>query len=168
MQDPNPTPWGTQDRFQAHYIVRKNDIDNPLDYTARTILSTNGHFSSKKVSSITWNGGKIADVLNSDKSLAKMIIRQSPNDAIITVEPTNEGIRIYGKWKNSFEFGISQELFQIYEIVAYHLKKFSGLKVTQSSSQKQNNDSIPEEDIPKTTVVSSKIRGTMPKGWKPS
>ena len=28
MQDPNPTPWGTQDRFQAHYIVRKNNITN--------------------------------------------------------------------------------------------------------------------------------------------
>ena len=24
MPDPNPLPWGAQDRFQAHFIVRKN------------------------------------------------------------------------------------------------------------------------------------------------
>ena len=24
MQDPNPLPWGAQDRYQAHFIVRKN------------------------------------------------------------------------------------------------------------------------------------------------
>ena len=30
MQDPNPLPWGAQDRFQAHFIVRKNDVENPL------------------------------------------------------------------------------------------------------------------------------------------
>ena len=24
MQDPNPIPWGAQDRFQAHFIVRKD------------------------------------------------------------------------------------------------------------------------------------------------
>ena len=24
MQDPNPLPWGAQDRFQAHFIVQQN------------------------------------------------------------------------------------------------------------------------------------------------
>jgi hypothetical protein len=24
MQDPNPLPWGALDRFQAHFIVKKN------------------------------------------------------------------------------------------------------------------------------------------------
>ena len=52
MQDPNPTPWGTQDRFQAHYIVRVKNIENVLDYTSRTTLSTTGHFGSKKVTDI--------------------------------------------------------------------------------------------------------------------
>tara|TARA_B100000073_G_scaffold256336_1_gene216264 strand:+ start:986 stop:1135 length:150 start_codon:yes stop_codon:yes gene_type:complete len=47
MQDPNPLPWGAQDRFQAHFIVRKQ-ADNSLDLTARTVLKTSGHFGSKK------------------------------------------------------------------------------------------------------------------------
>ena len=122
MQDPNPSPWGAQDRFQAHYIVRVKNIGNVLDYTARTTLSTTGHFGSKKVTDIEWNGGKISDTLNSDTSLKEMIVKQTPNDTIISIEPTNEGVRIYGKWKNSFEFGVSKELFEIYDKIAGHIK----------------------------------------------
>ena len=122
MQDPNPSPWGAQDRFQAHYIVRVKNIGNVLDYTARTTLSTTGHFGSKKVTDIEWNGGKISDTLNSDTSLKEMIVKQTPNDAVISIEPTNQGVRIYGKWKNGFEFGVSKELFEIYNKIAGHIK----------------------------------------------
>ena len=122
MQDPNPTPWGTQDRFQAHYIVRKNNITNVLDYTTRTTLSTTGHFGAKKVTDVEWQGGKISEALNSDTSLKEMIVNQTPDDAVISVEPTNQGIRIYGKWKNGFEFGVSKELFEIYNKIAGHIK----------------------------------------------
>ena len=122
MQDPNPTPWGTQDRYQAHYIVRVKNIENVLDYTARSKLSTTGHFGSKKITDVNWNGGKISKVLDSDTSLKELILQQSPNDAIISIEPTNEGVRIYGKWKNGFELGISKELFEIYDKIAGHVK----------------------------------------------
>ena len=122
MQDPNPSPWGAQDRFQAHYIVRVKGVENVLDYTARTTLSTIGHFGSKKITDIEWQGGKISDTLNSDTSLKEMIVKQTPNDAVISIEPTNEGVRIYGKWKNSFEFGVSKELFEIYDKIAGHIK----------------------------------------------
>ena len=122
MQDPNPTPWGTQDRFQAHYIVRVKNVSNVLDYTTRTTLSTTGHFGSKKVTDVEWQGGKISGILNSDSSLKEMIVNQNPDDAVISVEPTNQGIRIYGKWKNSFEFGVSKELFDIYDKIAGHVK----------------------------------------------
>ena len=51
-----------------------------------------------------------------------MIVNQNPDDAVISVEPTNQGVRIYGKWKNSFEFGVSKELFDIYDKIAGHVK----------------------------------------------
>lgn len=121
MQDPNPLPWGAQDRFQAHYVVKKNTEDS-YQYTARTVLSTKGHFGSKTVSGVRWDGGKLADVLNGDASLNEMIKSQSPNDATIFVDPTENAIRIYGKWKNSFEFGITKELFEIYDKIAGHIK----------------------------------------------
>jgi len=122
MQDPNPLPWGAQDRFQAHFIVNKDSSNNTLEYTARTVLSTDGHFGSKKIKNVTWDGGKLAKALNDDSALNKMIQKQSVKDAIIFVDPTEDVVRIYGKWKNNFEFGITKELFEIYDKVAGHIK----------------------------------------------
>ncbi len=122
MQESNPLPWGAQDRFQAHFIVRKDSGDNPIDYTARTILSTTGHFGSKKIKGVTWDGGKLAKILSDDSALSEMIQKQSVKDATIFVDPTENAIRVYGKWKNDFEFGISKELFEIYDKIAGHIK----------------------------------------------
>ena len=129
MQDPNPLPWGAQDRFQAHFVVQQK-IDNDteswrLRRVARTRLKTTGHFGSKKIIGVTWEGGKLAEDLNADSSLNEMIANQSVNDAIIFVDPTDNGIRIYGKWKNSFDFGITKELFEIYNKIAGHIKKIN-------------------------------------------
>ena len=129
MQDPNPLPWGAQDRFQAHFVVQQdisNDIESwRLRRVARTRLKTTGHFGSKKIIGVTWEGGKLAEDLNADSSLNEMIANQSVNDAIIFVDPTDNGIRIYGKWKNSFDFGITKELFEIYNKIAGHIKKIN-------------------------------------------
>jgi len=123
MQDPNPLPWGAQDRFQAHFIV-KRQAENPLDLTARTILETSGHFGTKKVTKVEWQGGKIANTLNSDSVLNELIAQQSVNDATITIDPTSKGVRIYGKWKNSYEFKISKSQFEIFDKIAGHIKSF--------------------------------------------
>ena len=129
MQDPNPLPWGAQDRFQAHFVVQQdigNDIESwRLRRVARTRLKTTGHFGSKKIIGVTWEGGKLAEDLNADSSLNEAIVNQSVNDAIIFVDPTDNGIRIYGKWKNSFDFGITKELFEIYNKIAGHIKKIN-------------------------------------------
>jgi len=123
MQDPNPLPWGAQDRFQAHFIVRKQ-AEKSVDLTARTILKTSGHFGSKKVTKVEWQGGKIADTLNADSILNDLIVQQSVDDATITIDPTSKGVRIYGKWKNSFEFNVSKVQFEIFDKIAGHIKSF--------------------------------------------
>ena len=123
MQDPNPLPWGAQDRFQAHFIV-KRQAEKSIDLTARTILETSGHFGTKKVTKIEWQGGKIADTLNSDSVLNELIAQQSVDDATITIDPTSKGVRIYGKWKNSFEFKVSKTQFEIFDKIAGHIKSF--------------------------------------------
>ena len=125
MQDPNPLPWGAQDRFQAHFIVQKDIGEKLLNLTARTRLQTTGYFGSKKIIGVTWEGGQLADELNTDSSLNKMIAKQSLNDAIIFVDPTDNGVRIYGKWKNSYDFGITKELFAIYNKIAGYIKKLN-------------------------------------------
>ena len=123
MQDPNPLPWGAQDRFQAHFIVRKQ-AEKSVDLTARTILKTSGHFGSKKVAKVEWQGGKIADTLNADTVLNDLIAQQSVDDATITIDPTSKGVRIYGKWKYSFEFNVSKVQFEIFDKIAGHIKSF--------------------------------------------
>ena len=123
MQDANPLPWGAQDRFQAHFIVQQNPGDKLLNLTARTRLRTSGHFGSKKIIGVTWEGGKLAEDLNADSSLNELIAKQSVNDAIIFVDPTDNGIRVYGKWRNSHDFDVTKELFEIYDKIAGYIKK---------------------------------------------
>ena len=123
MQDPNPLPWGAQDRFQAHFIVQKDIGEKLLNLTARTRLQTTGYFGSKKITGVTWEGGKLAEDLNADSSLNELIVKQSVDDATIFVDPTDNGIRVYGKWKNSHDFGVTKELFEIYDNIAGYIKK---------------------------------------------
>ena len=122
MQDPNPLPWGAQDRFQTHFIVRCNTDKNDSEFVTETKLSTKGHFGSKKLIGVQWVGGKIAETLNNDHELTSMILKQPLKDASIWIDPTKDGVRIYGKWKDSNEFGISKELFAIYDRIASHIK----------------------------------------------
>lgn len=122
MQDPNPMPWGALDRYQAHFIVRKQ-TDHGINYVATTKLTTKGHFSSKTILKVEWNGsGSLAKKLNEDITLNEMIAKQSIPDATIFIEPTDGAIRIRNKWKNHLEFGITKELFEIYDRIAGHIK----------------------------------------------
>ena len=122
MQEPNPLPWGALDRYQAHFIVRKDTSGNDMSFTARTVLSTKGHFGEKQVAGVSWNGGQIANVLNEDSALNELISKQSVNDATIYIEPTETGVRIRNKWKNHLDFGITKEMFEIYDKIAGHIK----------------------------------------------
>ena len=123
MQDPNPLPWGALDRFQAQFIVRKNVGSSGINYTAKTSLKTKGHFGSKVITKVEWNGyGDLTSKLNSDSELNEMIAKQTIKDATIYVEPTDTAIRIRGKWDNHISFGITKELFEIYDRIAGHIK----------------------------------------------
>ncbi len=124
MQDPNPNPWGTEDRFQGHFIVRKDSGVVVSNYLASTKLTTQGHFGSKKILKVGWNGsGSLTLLLNQDTELNEMISKQTLRDATIYVEPTDGAVRIRSKWKNHLDFGISKELFWIYDRIAGHIKK---------------------------------------------
>jgi len=123
MQDPNPIPWGAQDRFQAHFIVRKDAGSADRNYLAKTKLTTKGHFGAKTVVKVEWNGfGSISSKLNEDNELNEMIAKQSVKYATIYVEPTEGVVRIRSKWDNHLAFGITKELFEIYDRIAGHIK----------------------------------------------
>ncbi len=60
--------------------------------------------------------------MNQDSELNELISKQTVNDATIFVEPTENEVRIHGKWKNHFDFGITKEMFQIFDKIAGHVK----------------------------------------------
>ncbi|HEY8110643.1 MAG TPA: hypothetical protein VIG05_07240 [Candidatus Nitrosotenuis sp.] len=122
MQDSTISSWGAQDRFQAHFIV-KVDVANPSKYVARTVLKTKGHFATKKVESVIWDGGLLADDLNKDASLNDLIAKQSVKVATVFVDPSDNGVRIYSKWENSYDFKITKDMYAIYDKIAEHVKK---------------------------------------------
>ena len=123
MQDSNPLPWGALDRFQAQFIVRKVTGSGFGNYVAKTKLTTKGHFASKIIVKVEWNGpGSLASKLNADAKLNEMIAKQSLKNATIYVEPTEVAVRIRGKWDNHIAFGITKELFEIYDRIASHIK----------------------------------------------
>jgi len=122
MQDSTISSWGAQDRFQAHFIVKIN-VTNPIKYVTRTVLETKGHFAAKKVESVRWVGGMLADELNKDTSLNDLIAKQSVKVATIFVDPSDNGVRIYSKWENSYDFKITKDMYAIYDKIAEHIKK---------------------------------------------
>ena len=122
MQNIIPLPWGAQDRFQTHFIVKGNVNQSDDAFLAESKPKTEGRFGAKKVVGVEWIGGRIADILNTDNELASMITKLSYNDAFIWVDPTKSGIRIHGKWKSNHELGISKELFLVYDKIALHIK----------------------------------------------
>ncbi len=129
MQDPHITEWGALDRYQAHYIVNIPKYDESrsganIDIFAKTKLETSGHFASKRVTSVSWVGNTMTllDKLNKDTELNEMIAKQSVWNAEIHIEQTNDNIRIYGRWNDKATFRIDQDVFEIYDKIAGHIK----------------------------------------------
>ena len=125
MQDPHVTHWGALDRYQAHYIVNIPNYDKSrMDIFAKTKLKTSGHFAAKRVVSVSWigNSNALIDKLNEDRELNEKIAKQSVWDAEIHIEQTRENIRIHGRWNDKATFGINQDMFDIYDKIAGHIK----------------------------------------------
>lgn len=129
MQDPNVAPWGALDRYQAHFLVSipnyHERAHKGADVFARTRLETRGHFAAKRVESVSWEGPShpLLARLNLDAELNEMIARQSVWDAAISVEQTGENIRIHGRWNDGAAFGISRDMFEIYDRIAGHVRE---------------------------------------------
>jgi hypothetical protein len=74
---------------------------------------------------VKWDGGNLADVLNKDDTLKTMMTRLPYEDAQIFVEPTKGGVRIFGRWKDSYNFTMTKELFAVYDRIALSIKNMS-------------------------------------------
>jgi len=122
-QDPNAMPWGAMDRFQAHYVVRREDGPGSHALAARTVVETEGRCGARRVARVSWSGaGPLADALNADGELNAMIAAMGRRGASIMVEPTGAGVRIHGPWRAAHEFGVTAEEFGVYDRIAGHVR----------------------------------------------
>lgn len=115
--------YGALDYFQMHFIVM-GSVSNPSDLIAKCKASTSGHFSKKHVVRINWEGGKIAEIVSNDQQLDSFLRNIMLEEGEIYIDPLEDHVRVYGKWKHQQELRLYEELVQTMDRICYHVKVF--------------------------------------------
>ena len=115
--------YGALDYFQMHFIVM-GSVSNPSDLIAKCKASTSGHFSKKHVVRINWEGGKIAEIVSNDQQLDSFLRNIMLEEGEIYIDPLEDHVRVYGKWKHQQELRLYEELVQTMDRICYHVKAF--------------------------------------------
>jgi hypothetical protein len=115
--------YGALDYFQMHFIVM-GSVSNPSDLIAKCKPSTRGHFFKKHVISVNWEGGKIAEILSKDQQLDSYLRNVLLEEGELYIDPLEDHVRVYGKWKHQQELRLYEELVQTMDRICYHVKAF--------------------------------------------
>jgi hypothetical protein len=115
--------YGALDYFQMHFIVM-GSVSNPSELIAKCKASTSGHFSKKHVISVNWEGGKIAEMVSKDQQLDSYLRNVLLEEGEIYIDPLEDHVRVYGKWKHQQELRLYEELVQTMDRICYHVKAF--------------------------------------------
>lgn len=115
--------YGALDYFQMHFIVM-GSVSNPSELIAKCKASTSGHFSKKHVTSVNWEGGKIAEMVSKDQQLDSYLHNVLLEEGEIYIDPLEDHVRVYGKWKHQQELRLYEELVQTMDRICYHVKAF--------------------------------------------
>ena len=117
-------PYGALDYYQVHYIVEtKNHAYDPSLFLARCHPITKGHFSNKRIVGTKWEGDRLADILRADVELEAIVKEILYEEGEIRVDPLEDHIRIYGKWRNEDQLKFSPKMFEAADRIAGHIKK---------------------------------------------
>jgi hypothetical protein len=115
--------YGALDYFQMHFIVM-GSVSNPSDLIAKCKANTSGHLSKKHVVRINWVGGKIAEIVSNDQQLDTFLRNVMLEEGEIYIDPLEDHVRVYGKWKHQQELRLYEELVQTMDRICYHVKAF--------------------------------------------
>jgi hypothetical protein len=117
-------PYGALDYYQVHYIVdTKNHAYDPSMFLARCSPITKGHLSKKRIVGTKWEGDRLADILGADLELEEIAKQILYEEGEIRVDPLEDHIRIYGKWRNEDRLKFSPKMFDAADRIAGHIKK---------------------------------------------
>jgi len=124
-QDPNPLPYGALPYYQVHFIIESVKVSDPTIFMAKCEPVTIGHLRNKVVVDLQWSGGRLADVLKSDKTLSEMLMPLMLDEGEISIDPQNDRVRIYTRWKREDNLKFSLRFFAAIERIATTIRQLS-------------------------------------------
>jgi|SRR4029079_6935056 len=124
-QDPNPLPYGALPYYQVHFIVDSVEVVDPAIFMAKCEPITRGHFRNKSVIDLQWSGGRLAGILKSDRALSEMLMPLMLDEGEISIDPQNNRVRIYTRWKREDNLKFSLKLFNAIERIATTIRQLS-------------------------------------------
>lgn len=119
----NLPSYGALDYFQMHFIVMGR-VRNPSELIAKCKAKTSGLFSKKHAIKVDWEGGKITEILSKDQQLDSYLRNVLLDEGKIYIDPLEDHVRVYGKWKHQQELRLYEELVQAMDRICYHVKGF--------------------------------------------
>jgi hypothetical protein len=124
-QDPNPLPYGALPYYQVHYIVRSLEIEDPGLFMARCVPELGHSLRNKEVAGLRWVGGRLADILRSDKDLSDMLQPLMREQGEISIDPQKDRVRIYAKWKREDKLKFDLKFYKAVERMALTVRELA-------------------------------------------
>ena len=128
-RDAEVTTYGALQYYQMQYVVECKTVLESATFLAKCTPITKGHFKNKRVVDVKWIGGRIAELLSSDKDLNEQLKLILFAEGEIRIDPIDDLIRIYGKWKHEDDLILNRKVLEVVDRIAYHIKELNGLKV---------------------------------------
>ncbi len=114
--------YGVLPFYQIHFIIKSNGKIYGELLLARTRKKVTG-VVNKRIEDVWWEGGKIADRLNNDTRLKELLMHVLNYEGDIFIDPTDNAIRIYSRFKVEHELNLSKETIEAFNIIAGHVKQ---------------------------------------------
>lgn len=137
-QDPNPLPYGALPYYQVHYIIRSLHIEDPALFMARCVPELGHSLRNKDIVGLRWIGGRLAELLRSDKDLSEMLQPLMQEQGEISIDSQNDRVRIYAKWKREDKLKFDLKFYKAVERIASTVRELSkkySLSPSSSSTQ---------------------------------
>jgi len=137
-QDPNPLPYGALPYYQVHYIIRSLHIEDPALFMARCGPELGHSLRNKDIVGLRWIGGRLAELLRSDKDLSEMLQPLMREQGEISIDPQKDRVRIYAKWKREDKLKFDPAFYKAVERIALIVRELSkrhSLSPASSSTQ---------------------------------
>ena len=97
--------------YQIQFFIKSDKATDAL--LARTM---------HRKGSVYWEGEHLAEELNNDKELLDMLKKVIREEGDIFIDPVDNGVRIYGRWRPEYAIRISRDAIEAYNRIAKHVK----------------------------------------------